>query len=101
MRPLADPSNPPSHSNISQFFVENKRPPSTHPFSPFYNNTGMKLSSPQPPPRPNQKIPNEAIFPPNSYQIQPLTESHHEPKPNPPPPRQSAPITFLYNESCQ
>src|ERR1039458_4970737 len=26
----------------------------------------------------------EPIFPPNSYQIQPLTRSSHEPKPNPP-----------------
>ena len=90
-----------SHPNISPFSVENKAPPTNHSFSPFYNKTGMKLSSPQSRPRANQEIPNEAIFPPNSYQIQPLTESHLEPKPNPPASRQSAPFTFLYNESCQ
>src|ERR1017187_4706908 len=39
-----------SHLNISPFFVENKRPPSNHPFSPFYNGAGMTLSSIQPPP---------------------------------------------------
>src|ERR1019366_3311660 len=101
MRPLADPSNPPVTPTFPHFSLKTNALPQATPFSPFYNNTDMKLSSPQPPPRPNQKIPNEAIFPPNSYQIQPLTESHHEPKPNPPAPPQSAPITFLYNESCQ
>src|ERR1035441_234356 len=91
----------PSHLHISPFFVENKRPPSNRPIPPFYNRTGMKLSSPRPPPRANQEIPNEAIFPPTSYQTQPLTPSRHEPDPNPPAARQTAPFTFLYNESCQ
>src|ERR1035437_317106 len=78
-----------SHTNISPFFVENKRRPSSHPFPPSYNGAAMMLSSIQtpashasPPPPfgwPNQGIPNEAIFPPNPNQIQPLTPSGHEP----------------------
>jgi hypothetical protein len=55
--------------------------PSNHPFSPFYNETGMKLSTIPPPPpsgAPNQKIPNEPTIPPNSNQTNPLTTSAHE-----------------------
>src|ERR1035438_8855186 len=87
---------PPVTPTFRPFPPENKAPPSSHPISPFYNRTGMKLSSSQPPPRSTHKIPNEPIFPPNPYQIQPLTPSRHEPIPNPP-----APATFLYNKSCQ
>jgi len=71
-----------SHLNIPPFFVENKRPPSSRPFSPFYTGAGMKLSSIQPPPHcgpENRKIPNESIFPPSPYKIQPLTPSATNP----------------------
>ena len=67
--------------NISPFSVENKRPPSKHPFSSSYTEAGMILSSIPPPPRygvENQKIPNEAIFPPNLNQTQPLVPSTNE-----------------------
>src|ERR1035438_141169 len=73
----------PSHLNISLISIENKRPPSSHPFSPRYNETGMKLSPIQPPPPPfappNQKIPNEAIFPPIPNKRKSLTPSKANP----------------------
>src|ERR1035437_5439733 len=82
-----------SHTNISLFFIENKPLTASHPFSPSYNGAAMMLSSIQtpashasPPPPfgwPNQGIPNEAIFPPNPNQIQPLTTSQHEPVSHP------------------
>ena len=72
-----------SHPNIPLFSIENKRPPSNHPFSPSYNKTGMKLSSIQPPPPPYAppiwKIPNEPIFPPIPNKPQPLTLSAANP----------------------
>ena len=98
--PARTPAPDPSDTNIFQLCTENKRLPSSRPFSPSYNEAGMKLSSIRPKPplsgRPNQKTPNEPILPPNPYQIQPLTPDRHEPRPNPP----AAPSRFPYNENC-
>src|ERR1017187_7334103 len=77
--PLVPP--PPSHSNIPPFSIENKRPPSNHPFFPSYTGAGKKLSTIQARPlgtAENQKIPNEPIFPPNPNQTQPLAPSAYE-----------------------
>jgi len=87
-QPATTDVKPPSHPNIPPFFTENKRPPASHPFPPFYNGTGMKLSSIHPPTHAKRKIPIEPTIPPNPYQIQPLTQSDHEP------------FTFPYNERC-
>src|ERR1019366_858883 len=69
----------PSHNNISQFFIENTRLTSGHPFSPSYNGAGMKLSSIQPLATPfgfpTSKTPNEPIFSPNPNKRKPLVPS--------------------------
>ena len=71
------PSGPaaPSHTNISQVFIENTRLTSSHPFSPSYNGAGMKLSSIQPWRRPLASLP--AKHQTNPFSLPTQTKGNH------------------------